>query len=762
MFLRLLLTVFIAIACCSDGLALTAAESIARFQANEVRIDTFVNDEGYYTTTGGDRVETLPSLVIRKDAEISERYNVEAKGTWLTATAYVVNDAVTQGGSVYLCVVTHTSGTFSTDLAAGKWVIYQMALPFGEYCDTEAAVITANANPAKPYIVPTLPYQLKADLAIAAGKMYAPIPGAVVATNYSIRSADYRWVLTGSGTAEYRCELAAGTDPGFSQPTAVWINGAEATEGTAGALNSGEWDYSGGYIIARMGADSDPDSEALGYVEVHYTFDASLGHIEDNGGQIFSSSPGEVIGLTTATLEMFGGGVGASAAANTNALNIAVALQLPIQLREGDYDYTPPLSIAVDSVHIRGAGKYLTTLVPSATAAAAIEIGVTGNSLGVVLEDFGIDGNATNTHGIVIGDKATSKYGASIDLNRIYITGFTDTDSDALRCSYTWWLNIRNCNIEGNFNNFHIPDGSVTTTIHISGNTTIRQASNYGMFLEGATLLPVASLIVDNTSFEYNAEGAVYSTAVSAHMVFNECHFEQNSATGVGVLTFIGGSGTYTYSVLRMANCRTDTPLAGYMLSMSYMKRSEIDSCRGFLLGTIVTDANCDVTFKNMQQYSATDFLAVARALLGKVTALEYVPALGKWERYSSDGNLFENHINTYQATADVPTVAGGAALGAGGSVVMTARSTDTNGRVEATFGASGWAAGIVATVTFDRAYARAPIVVITPSGGIGFAQTALGLGVATVTTGGFDIYLNSAVSAGGLAYYNYIVMGVE
>lgn len=37
---------------------------------------------------------------------------------WVTATPYVVGNTVTG----YKCLVTHTSGTFATDLAAGYWV----------------------------------------------------------------------------------------------------------------------------------------------------------------------------------------------------------------------------------------------------------------------------------------------------------------------------------------------------------------------------------------------------------------------------------------------------------------------------------------------------------------------------------------------------------------------------------------------------------------------------------------------------------------
>lgn len=40
---------------------------------------------------------------------------------WVTSTAYVVNNSVYNGSALYRCIVAHTSGTFATDLAAGKW-----------------------------------------------------------------------------------------------------------------------------------------------------------------------------------------------------------------------------------------------------------------------------------------------------------------------------------------------------------------------------------------------------------------------------------------------------------------------------------------------------------------------------------------------------------------------------------------------------------------------------------------------------------------
>jgi hypothetical protein len=43
------------------------------------------------------------------------------RGPWVTATIYTVNDAVSFGGSSYVCVFAHTSGTWSIDLTAVYW-----------------------------------------------------------------------------------------------------------------------------------------------------------------------------------------------------------------------------------------------------------------------------------------------------------------------------------------------------------------------------------------------------------------------------------------------------------------------------------------------------------------------------------------------------------------------------------------------------------------------------------------------------------------
>lgn len=51
-------------------------------------------------------------------------YVPDWKGPWVTATSYVINDLISEAGSTYICLIAHTSGTFSTDLTSVKWELF--------------------------------------------------------------------------------------------------------------------------------------------------------------------------------------------------------------------------------------------------------------------------------------------------------------------------------------------------------------------------------------------------------------------------------------------------------------------------------------------------------------------------------------------------------------------------------------------------------------------------------------------------------------
>lgn len=62
-------------------------------------------------------------------------YAYTGAATWVTATSYAVDDYAKEDGTVYKCLVAHTSGTFATDLAAEYWSsteVYEIATPYTE------------------------------------------------------------------------------------------------------------------------------------------------------------------------------------------------------------------------------------------------------------------------------------------------------------------------------------------------------------------------------------------------------------------------------------------------------------------------------------------------------------------------------------------------------------------------------------------------------------------------------------------------------
>jgi hypothetical protein len=92
----------------------------------------------------------------------------------------------------------------------------------------------------------------------------------------SLRSATYAWTASGSGTNEYYVRTVGGADPGIGgQPGNIYINGANATEATAGSLALGQWDYADndtlGYstVYVRLSDGTDPDSKAVDYVQLY-------------------------------------------------------------------------------------------------------------------------------------------------------------------------------------------------------------------------------------------------------------------------------------------------------------------------------------------------------------------------------------------------------------------------------------------------------------------------------------------------------------
>lgn len=90
---------------------------------------------GVPTTFAQDRAAHTTYWTVVEDAPIY-------RGTWATNTFYINNDFVLLSNVYYVCRTTHTSGTFATDLAAGKW---EVLLDFSTAVSSAAAAAVSAA-----------------------------------------------------------------------------------------------------------------------------------------------------------------------------------------------------------------------------------------------------------------------------------------------------------------------------------------------------------------------------------------------------------------------------------------------------------------------------------------------------------------------------------------------------------------------------------------------------------------------------------------
>jgi len=95
---------------------------IDKLTTNLSRYDSIIN--GAYNET-----VTLDSHTVKSISGYLAELPVNTlRGSWATATAYAIKDIVEESGNWYVCLEAHTSGTFSSDLTADKWALYQINL----------------------------------------------------------------------------------------------------------------------------------------------------------------------------------------------------------------------------------------------------------------------------------------------------------------------------------------------------------------------------------------------------------------------------------------------------------------------------------------------------------------------------------------------------------------------------------------------------------------------------------------------------------
>lgn len=244
---------------------------------------------------------------------------------WVTAHAYVVRDGVYQGNNVYRCIVAHTSDTFATDLAAGKWVLVANFNQFLSAAAASAAAALVSQNAAAASAAAALVSQNAAAASVAAlsatsvtsqavatgaktfvtqsGKLF--VAGQFLQIASSANPANY---MHGTVTSYAGTSLVMNiTDIGGSGTLASWnisISGTQGPTGATGPSGPGSGDM--------LAANNLNDVANLNTSRTNLSAAKSA-----NNSDITSLS-----GLTT-PLSLTQGGTGAANAAGaTAALNI--------------------------------------------------------------------------------------------------------------------------------------------------------------------------------------------------------------------------------------------------------------------------------------------------------------------------------------------------------------------------------------------------------------------------------------------------------
>ncbi len=179
----------------------------------------------------------------------------------------------------------------------------------------------------------TTVYQLSTDETITDNLGLIIDIGAILNTDLSIRTASYKWTLSGGGVSEYYLELAGGGDPGISSPSHVAENDAAMTAGAIAGLAVGEWDWGDGdalgysTVYVRLSDSADPDGKAVDYVKAGYTLTIN-GPFEAGSYQVFSGA-GSVAGLRSSRPQWYGAVINDAGIDNAAAIMAALEAVVP-------------------------------------------------------------------------------------------------------------------------------------------------------------------------------------------------------------------------------------------------------------------------------------------------------------------------------------------------------------------------------------------------------------------------------------------------
>jgi len=157
---------------------------------------------------------------------ISEISTYDDKGPWVTLEDYIIKDLVQEAGVTYVCAVPHTAGVFATDLAAGKWGIFQTQLPeeqLSTYASLSAAITAIGATEVVLKI--DKDEVITGAVACPANIVLRPVKGNTINGAFTLTLTDVvidagRWAVFGNTITVAGSVANAHVFPGWFNPTA--------------------------------------------------------------------------------------------------------------------------------------------------------------------------------------------------------------------------------------------------------------------------------------------------------------------------------------------------------------------------------------------------------------------------------------------------------------------------------------------------------------------------------------------------------------
>lgn len=120
----------------SPFLTLNKTSGAVSKRGSVIALSSFLDTSGTITV---DVTKDYSTAIISANKTVAFS-NAPSYSAWATITVYAVGDKVKSGGVNYTCLTAHTSGTFATDLAAGKWAVaYQVFSLFVQNTDSNFA-----------------------------------------------------------------------------------------------------------------------------------------------------------------------------------------------------------------------------------------------------------------------------------------------------------------------------------------------------------------------------------------------------------------------------------------------------------------------------------------------------------------------------------------------------------------------------------------------------------------------------------------------